>query len=133
MNIFPDKVDFLLADDIRPELGEKITILGTYGGDAVILEGQQHMPGMAMPSLAILCIGRGGEGTIRVDASLTSPTGKHSQAMPKPNEIVKEKKRNLALVFKFQPFLIEQFGTFIFKLKLDDKEYPFPFRIDNHA
>lgn len=60
----------LLADDIREEQGNKLSILGYYAGEDILVEQDE----VVIPSLALLLVMHGGQGYAELSFSVTSPT-----------------------------------------------------------
>jgi hypothetical protein len=66
-----EDVWLMLADDVRPDLGNKLQIIGYYVGGDIIVQQENTLA----PSLALLFIARGGEGFVEWSMSLTVPAG----------------------------------------------------------
>jgi len=72
----------ILAEDIRQELGNKLSILGYYVGGDIVVEKNNTSLG----SLALLFIARGGDGFVDWSVDVISPSG---AKIPSPSGSVK--------------------------------------------
>lgn len=137
-NIYPKDVRFLLADAVRQEQGGKLTVLGLYSGDSVLLndplpkvfpEGKQ---GFALHGLTILVTICDGQGHFDCSIHLFGPDRKELGKGANRLEVNKEKDASANLIFPMEPFLINGFGIYRFALQLNKHEYEFKFSV-RHA
>ena len=127
---------FFLADDIRQELHGKVTAVGLYSDNVVLVElpGGGPDPSLAKPaaiaSLAIL-------------ASVSTPAGPHlfnvqlrdaKGAMPfgpfPPRSVISTKDAPASnIILRFQPLPFATFGLMHLTLQVDDASFEFTFEI----
>jgi hypothetical protein len=141
-NIYPKIVKFLLADAVRQEQGGKLTMLGLYSGDSVLLndplpkvlpEGKQ---GLALPGLTIVATICDGQGHFDCSIHLFGPDGKERGKGANRLEVNKQKDASANLIFPMEPFPINGFGIYRIVLQLNKHEYEFKFNVrhaDPHA
>ncbi len=70
---YPTEVVFLLAEDIREEVRSKLSLLGVFSGDDIIIRGEKP----AIPSLAFFLLIRDGRGTFESSFRINSEEGKN--------------------------------------------------------
>lgn len=128
----PFDVRFVLAEDFRQEAGKKLTLLGVYAGDDINLSGEDV--GKALPSLFILIIGRGAQGTFKANVEILNPSGNKmfEDILPKDVPVNIPKEQNFVIPLKVAPFPITEFGPYTVRLLLDDKPYVYSFDITNN-
>ena len=88
----PKRVQFLLAESVREEVGGKLTLLGYFTGNDIIMH--NPMPatipkgakGIALSNLTILATFFGGSGTYNAEVAVYDPSGK---SMLQPRESLK--------------------------------------------
>ncbi len=128
--MLPPTVRFVAAEDVREEIGNKLSLSGFIAGQAIIVQGEA---GNALQSLAIVAMFDGGDqAPYEMKMTLKAPSGKilHTQT----GAAAHEPKTTMTLIFKFIPFPVPEFGWYELKVSLDGKEYdPFRIRIDNKA
>ena len=100
---------FLVCEGVRPEAGNKLTLVGFYAGDRIVVPiGTERV---LLNSLAFLLIFRDGQGTFKTGVSLRSPSGKELFEDSPIRDV--ELKENSTHTFAFQivPFQSEEFGA----------------------
>lgn len=135
-NVYPKDLQFLLADAVRQEDGGKLTVLGLYTGEAVLLKEPlpktlpEGMKGLALPGLTILATARDGHGSFNFSFKLYGPDGKSLGKGIVGAKLEKQKFAPANLLIPVQPFPISGFGTYraVFKLS-KQHEYEFKFRV----
>lgn len=134
------KINFFLADEFRPEIAGKQTVLGLYADNTILLEHQAQLetPELKLPSgidrLAFLVnISDAPEGLHSLKAQIIGPSGiPHGPEVPfGESEILKGTSR--AIILEAKPFLIQEKGTYHFNFYVDDILYSFPFSIIDRA
>lgn len=136
--IYPKTIQFLLADAVRQEQGGKVTVLGLYSGDSVVLqdvlpkEFPEGMNGLALACLTILAIVRDGQGRFDCNLHLFGPTG--TELGKGLNSVILDKQKDapVNLIFPIQPFPIPDFGNYRIALWINKHEYEFKFKV-THA
>lgn len=129
----PSRVRFFLCDDVRAETDGKITLVGFYPDDKIIVN---QLPAantgpvlVAIPQLAIAAIVMDGVGTLlSPSGEVTDPLGKLvSRATLGAAVLVAGK--TYSIVIKGNMFPVPHFGRYEFKLTLDKTTFSFPFDI----
>src|SRR5260221_5052333 len=104
----PDKVDILFAEGFREEVGDKMTLIGFYPGDTIIIGGEGA--GKSLAALALVIVLSGNEfrnvvGTFPFDVSIKSPSGK---VVKFNGNAVKEAKKSITLGLKWIGFPVPE-------------------------
>lgn len=134
-NVYPKKLQFLLADAVRQEDGGKLTVLGLYTGEDVLLKEPlpktlpEGIKGLALPGLTILATARDGHGSFNFSCELYGPDGKSLGKDIVGVKLEKQKVAPASLLVPVQPFPIPRFGTYRAVFKLSQHEYEFKFRV----
>ncbi len=121
-----ERFNFILCEDIRQEVGNKLTFLGVYtGGDILFPKGTKEM---VLPSLTLFFGFGDGEGEFGVRIKLTGPDG--SIIVEKELErAIKKPREGMNLIFGFKPFHVKEFGTYAIAVYLDGEPYERTFDI----
>jgi hypothetical protein len=120
-------VNFLLAESVRQEAGGKLTIIGLYPANQLLIaKGTKQL----VTSLAFGFIVLDGDGTFSTVISLVAPSGKtifKEELLPNS---VKLPGQPLTLVVAVQPFVTDETGKFDIALRLDNATYRRSFTVD---
>jgi hypothetical protein len=108
-----DGSSFLLCEDVREEVNNKLSIIGIFPNDEVVLQKD-----VLIPSLMVILLARGGEGSCETRVSLTDPTGQTVIESPKQTAVLEKNKVHLAAVRVFAPELTV--GQYTVKFFFDD-------------
>jgi hypothetical protein len=120
----PTYIDTIVCEDIRPELGNKVTLAGVFGEEMLL-----PMIPMALPSLAIMQrwqlsneeVERGNTG--QFNFSIESPDGQPQRFPPGPLAPVKGVRvSTMSFVFKFVGFPIRMKGEYRFRTYVNNLE-----------
>lgn len=135
------KINFLIADEIRPEAGSKQTVLGLYADQTIILE-PNPSPTPSLPPLPENFVVTSGIERLAFLINVSEIEGKHSfkgqiidpSKNPHGSEMVFGEfeiapKMSRTFVIEAKPFQVKETGTYRFILTVDDKEYELPFNI----
>ncbi len=130
------KINFLIADEIRPEANGKQTVLGLYADSTIILEKSPAQPNPSdeiqrgIERLAILFnVADIDEKNHNYLAELISPKGTTNGAPINLGQAKVNKGASRTMVIEMKPFLFEDFGTYILRLHIDNKHYDFPIHL----
>ncbi len=111
VTVLPKQARFLLAEAIRDEAAGKVSLLGLYSTDEVVVQGPlpavvpEGMHGVALQSLAILVIFVDGYGEFHVKFEFYDPDGKRFRPdLEAPITKVKGAGHNLALALVRFPY-----------------------------
>lgn len=120
----PTYIDTILCEDIRPELGNKVTLAGVFGEEMIV----PQIP-VAIPSFAIMQrwrlsneeAERGNPGQFAVELQL--PEG-HANRFPAPMVPVQRGPNvtTLTFIFKFVNMVFPQQGEYRFRTYIDGRE-----------
>lgn len=134
-NVYPKNIQFLLADAVRQEQGGKLTVLGLYSGDSVLLkdtlpkEVPDGMEGLALSGLTVVALVRDGQGAFDCTLQLFAPGGKALGKGVSKLKVDKQKEASTSLIFPIEPFPIPDFGIYRIVLQLGKHEYEFKFKV----
>lgn len=118
----PLECRWYLADDARTEQGGKISLLGLYLDDTVVIEMPPEEAGptvdepIAIEGLTILCVLHGFEGSSDFELTLTDV---QNPSIGLTRTLVVQSTTaagNITLLSKFRPILIHSFGEKVFSI-----------------
>ena len=109
-----DGSSFLLCEDVREEVNNKLTIIGVFPNDDIVLRKD-----VVIPSLMAVLFARGGEGTCETRISLTDPKGQAVIESPKQTTILEKNKVHLAAIRVLAPELLV--GQYTIKFFFDEE------------
>jgi hypothetical protein len=109
-----DGSSFLLCEDVREEVNNKLTIIGVFPNDDIVLQKD-----IVIPSLMAVLFARGGEGTCETRISLTDPKGQAVIESPKQTIVLEKTKVHLAAIRVLAPQLLV--GQYTIKFFFDDE------------
>ena len=95
-----DGSSFLLCEDVREEVNNKLTIIGVFPNDDVVLRKD-----VVIPSLMAVLFARGGQGSCETKVSLTDPKGQTVIESPKQTVVLEKNKNHLAAIRVLAPEL----------------------------
>lgn len=131
------KINFLLADEFRPEMGGKNMALGLYADYTILLEPNEEPEAAAsdlpigIDRLAFLVnVSDMIEGPHQFKAQIVDPSGKAigpEVSLGEAVEIQKDASRSFVLTVK--PFLVDGKGTYHFNFYVDGAMSALPFHI----
>lgn len=130
---YPDTCQFILCEDTHQQAdNNKLNIIGVFAGDNIVLNGQPV--GGNLPSLCLMAIFRGGQGTYTLSAEIVPPNGvPNLQHAARAQQIAKpDPAQNLVSVFKWINFQVLEFGRYSANIRLDNQLYSYSFVIDDH-
>ena len=108
-----DGSSFLLCEDVREEVNNKLSIIGVFPNDDVVLQKD-----IVIPSLMAVLFARGGEGSCETRVSLTDPKGQTVIESPKQTVVIEKNKVYLAAIRVLAPQLMV--GRYTIKFFFDD-------------
>jgi hypothetical protein len=108
-----DGSSFLLCEDVREEVNNKLSIIGVFRNDDVVLQKD-----IVIPSLMAVLFARGGEGPCETRISLTDPKGQTVIESPKQTVVLEKDTIHPAAVRVLAPELIV--GQYTIKFFFDD-------------
>jgi hypothetical protein len=108
-----DGSSFLLCEDVREEVNNKLSIIGVFPNDEIVLQKD-----ILIPSLMAVLFARGGEGPCEKRVSLTDPKGQAVIESPKETTILEKNKIYLAAIRVLAPELMV--GRYTIKFFFDD-------------
>lgn len=137
------KVKFLLAEEVRPELSGKQTVIGLFADDVLIV-GDPSQPKEALSSEIPFGIDRltflinvtdAEEGPYQFKARILDPSGQdHGPEIILGDAVMIEKGTSKTFILEAKPFMIKEKGVYQYVFLANDKPYSFPFEIrDNRA
>ena len=130
------KVDFLIADEIRPEAGNKLMVLGLFPGSIIIIlkkELQGTSPqgvSAGLDRLSILAtISGASDGLHKFKGKIIEPTGDLYQPEAVFGESVTKHGFAHTVIVELKPFVIKQLGKFRFEFFVDAEMFVHEFEI----
>jgi hypothetical protein len=123
------QTNFVLAEDIRPELNQKATITGVYVGNYVRLHKKPTKKKPVTLRLVMLFGFRDGAGDFDVKVRIAQPDGREL-AKFELGKVVKTEKSSMPIAVGVLAAKINQLGTYKAIALLDDRGYEFEFDID---
>src|SRR5206468_8610616 len=93
-----DGSSFLLCEDVREEVNNKLSIIGVFPNDDIVLRKD-----IVIPSLMVVLFARGGQGPCETKVSLTDPKGQTIVESPKQTVVLEKNKNHLAAIRVFAP------------------------------
>jgi hypothetical protein len=121
-----DEVVFLVCENIREEPNKKLSLLGVYTSNQILVPPDTSE--VFLPALSFIFIFRGGEGSFIPSVQFTTPSGK-TIAEGKVAEKVTLGEGGYNMLLNFIPFQTNEFGDFSVTAKLDDHQYHRSFAI----
>lgn len=127
-----EKITFLVAEDIRPEVGNKLSLLGFLAGDIYIdpearKKAAKDGKKIAIPIAIVFSIGDG-NGVFDIRVGLVAPNGQEMWASKKPTpaKLTPGLTRTIALKLLSMEAID---GTYSAQLRVDGKVYTRTFNI----
>ena len=109
-----DDSSFLLCEDVREEVHNKLSIIGVLPNNDIVLQKE-----IVVPSLMAVLFARGGEGQCETRISLTDPKGQTVIESPKKEVVLEKNTAYLAAVRVLAPELTV--GQYTIKFFFDDQ------------
>lgn len=120
-----EKVMFLVSDDVRPEPGKKLTVLGLLLGDIKVGHQRNRQP--TLSSLSMLFVFKDGEGDFSGKVVLRDPAG--VEVFSKEDTLSKLPNQPMVAGIRLQPFLPKD-GLYLASVELDGHRYERSFRVE---
>ena len=131
---YPESFAYFVVDDIREEVGQKITLVGIYaGGNVVLSEKPKEGTTLAIPGLAIFATFRGGDGQFKLRVNILGPSGNELHTNTQEVTFSKEKAYTLNVMAFVRPFVVNEFGTYKIHVFLNERMYEGTFEIQTTA
>jgi hypothetical protein len=109
-----DGSSFLLCEDVREEVNNKLSIIGVFPNNDIVLQKD-----IVVPSVMAVLFARGGEGPCETRISLTDPKGQTVIESPKKTVVLEKSTAYLAAIRVLAPELIV--GQYTIKFFFDDR------------
>ncbi len=117
---------FLIAEQVRPETGGKLSIIGFYaGGDILVPENTTQT---VLSSLAFIFIFKDGEGQFKTRLTIMSPSGKQLADIELRETTFVGKSHSI--VTQLAPFVTTEYGRYEVLLKLNEHVYARSFSLN---
>lgn len=108
-----DGSSFLLCEDVREEVNNKLSIIGVFPNNDIVLQKD-----IVVPSVMAVLFARGGEGSCETRISLTDPKGQTVIESPKKTVVLENDTAYLAAIRVLAPELVV--GQYTIKFFFDD-------------
>ena len=109
-----DGSSFLVCEDVREEVNNKLTIIGVFQNDEIVLQ-----KNILIPSLMVILFARGGEGSCETTVALTDPHGQVVIESPKQTVVLEKNNVHLAAIRVLAPHLMV--GQYTVKFFFDNE------------
>lgn len=109
-----DGSSFLLCEDVREEVNDKLSIIGVFPNNDIVLQKD-----IVIPSVMAVLFARGGEGSFETRVSLTDPKGQTVIESPKKTVVLEKDTAYLAAIRVLAPELTV--GQYAIKFFFDDE------------
>jgi len=117
-----DGSSFLLCEDVREEVNNKLSIIGVFPNDDIVLQKD-----IVVPSVMAVLFARGGEGSCETRVSLTDPKGQTVIESPKKTVVLEKNNTYLAALRVLAPELLV--GQYTIKFFFDDVSIERTFKV----
>ena len=108
-----DGSSFLLCEDVREEVNNKLSIIGVFPNNDIVLQKD-----IVVPSVMAVLFARGGDGPCETQVSLTDPKGQTVIESPKKTVVLEKDTAYLAAIRVLAPELVV--GQYTIKFFFDD-------------
>jgi hypothetical protein len=108
-----DGSSFLLCEDVREEVNNKLSIIGVFPNNDIVLQRD-----VVIASVMAVLFARGGEGACETRISLTDPKGQTVIESPKKTVVLEKSSAYLAAIRVLAPELTV--GQYTIKFFFDD-------------
>jgi hypothetical protein len=125
---------FILCEDVRSESHGKVTLIGAYPGDIIVLASgpppEKLLAGQVavLPRLAIAMFIKGGNGTYPVSGNLLGPR-EETIAQGEFGATALAQDKSVAVVMQAGSFPVTEFGRYTMKLLVGGKKFEYMFEI----
>lgn len=130
------KTKFIIADEIRPEVSGKQTILGLFADDVIVVHapplsaGIPHDTPPGIERIAFLINVSGlTEGSHSIKGELFAPTGAAYGVNLPLDEFKVDTGNSHSIVIEMKPFILKGFGTYNWSIWIDEEELKCPFEV----
>jgi len=130
------KVSFLIAEEVRPEASSKVTVLGLFPGNIIILQNGMRPEGVpgdtpeGLERLTILVtINDAPEGIHKFRGRIIEPSGDLYKPEASLGEVTAKAGFSNSVVIEMKPFIVKKAGEFRLEFFVDEQMFTFPFEI----
>jgi len=129
------KIKFLIAEEIRPEMNNKATVIGLFSDDVVVMT--SNRPKDAPPEIPdgidrltfLINVSEIPEGLHKFKGQIITPTGEpYNPEMTLGEETIK-KGLSHSIIVQLKPFIVKNRGMYKFNVYIDDALTSLPFEI----
>jgi hypothetical protein len=119
-----ENLDFIICEEIRQEYGNKLSLLGVFGGgigiDTAKSSGSTNT--YAIPSLSFYFNFRDGEGTFKADIKILDPDNEIILE-DDAGELTKQPSASMCFYLSCRPFIFKKVGEYVAQLTLNETRY----------
>ena len=120
-----DGSSFLLCEDVREEVNDKLSIIGVFPNNDIVLQKD-----VVVPSVMAVLFARGGEGSCETRVSLIDPKGQTVIESPKKTVVLEKDTAYLAAIRVLAPELVV--GQYTIKFFFDASAIERTFEVKRH-
>ena len=128
-------VKFIIAEEVRPEANNKMSIMGLFPGDVIIVVKGNRPEGIpadtpaGIERLAILVMVNETVGLHKFKGRIIQPSGQAYNEFASLGEATIKKGFAHTVLIEVKPFVVKEIGMFSFEFFVDDLKYVFPFEV----
>ena len=130
------KIKFLMAEEMRPEAGGKLTILGLYPDDNIILTKVTYPKGIPPETprgieklVFLVSVSDTPNKKLKYKVRITDPSGELYKPEMQLGEGRVEKGTSRSFIIEVKPFVINLVGVYGFDFFVNKEIFSFPFEI----
>lgn len=129
------KIKFLVAEEIRPEMGGKFTVLGLIPDEVLIIESKRpenapaEIPDGIERLALFLVVSELADGVHKFKGQIFDPNGAPYNPQVALGEASVEKGTSRSMIIELKPFIVRTYGAYRFDLYIDDELASFSFEI----
>lgn len=131
------KVKFLMAEEIRPEASGKLTILGLYPDDNLILSSREAIPEGVPPEtprgmeklVFLINVSDASNKLLKFKVRIIDPYLELYKPEIQVGEGKIKKGASRSFIIELKPFIINLVGVYVFNFYVNKEVFSFPFEI----
>lgn len=134
------KIKFLVAEEMRPEAGGKLTILGLFPDDNIILTKPAYPEGVPPETprgiekiVFLVSVSDAPNRKLKFKVRITDPSGELYKPEMQLGEERIVKGTSRSFIIEVKPFVISLMGVYVFDFYVNKEIYSFPFEISEQS
>lgn len=130
------KIKFLMAEEMRPEASGKLTILGLFPDDNLIITNTAYPVDVSPETprgieklVFLVNVSDAPKGKLKFKARITDPSGGEYKPEMQLGEGHVEKGASRSFIVELKPFIVDLIGVYVFNFYVNKEIHSFPFEI----